>query len=323
LGLAVALTGLPYALLGLSTSYAGALLCITFVGIGSNLWHPAALAFLARRYPERKGLAMAMHTMGGNVGSACAPIAIGAGLTVLLWRHVLFANCLGGMLLGFVLWRLLAKLDTARGEAGRPGLSLREYGGAIQAMLRNRSILLLCSLGGFRAMTIIGLFTFLPLYLAHELQYSPALVGACMTLVQGAGILASPVSGVLSDRHGRRPVLSAGLIGSTGLLITVALLKVPLLFVGVLAVLGFFLFSLQPVILAWMMDVAPAHMEGTTVSGLFGIQALFAGFSPAICGVIADRFGILSAFYFLAATIFAANLLVYLIPRTTTPVAKP
>ena len=79
LGLAVALTGLPYALLGFSTTYATAILCVTFVGIGSNLWHPAALSFLARRYPDRKGLAMALHTMGGNVGSGCAPLAIGSG----------------------------------------------------------------------------------------------------------------------------------------------------------------------------------------------------------------------------------------------------
>jgi MFS family permease len=314
LGLAVALTGLPYALLGFSTSYTMALLCITFVGIGSNLWHPAALSFLARRYPERKGLAMALHTMGGNVGSACAPVAIGVALTVLLWRRVLLVNFLVGMLLGFVLWRILAKFETARVDGRRSALSLHEYGSAVRSMARNKSILLLCSLGGLRAMTSIGLFTFLPIYLAHELQYSPALVGAYMTVVQGAGILASPVSGILSDRTGRRPVLSAGLLVTSLLLVALALLRFQFLFVGALAVLGFFLFSLQPVILAWMMDVAPANLGGTTVSALFGIQSLFAGFSPAICGFIADRFGILSAFYFLAATIFAANFLVYLVP---------
>ena len=63
-----------------------------------------------------------------------------------------------------------------------------------------------------------------------------------------------------------------------------------------------------------MMDVAPKNVSGTTVSALFSIQSLFAGFSPAVCGFIADRFGILSSFYFLAFTIFAANFLVYLIP---------
>jgi len=44
--------------------------------------------------------------------------------------------------------------------------------------------------------------------------------------------------------------------------------------------------------LAWMMDLA-----------------------PPVCGLIADRFGLLYTFYFLAATLFAANFLVYLIPE--------
>jgi MFS family permease len=252
--------------------------------------------------------------MGGNLGSAGAPLAMGLALTVMVWRRVLLVNFLIGLVLGFVLWRLLAHLDTARGAGSRRGLSLDEYRAAVRALLGNRSVLLLCTLGGLRAMTIIGLFTFLPLYLAHELGYPPALVGASMTVVQGAGILASPVSGVLSDRRGRRPVLTAGLLATSGLLVALALLKLQLLFIAALAVLGFFLFSLQPVILAWMMDVAPADLGGTTVSALFGIQSLFAGFSPAICGFIADRVGLLATFYFLACTVFAANLLVYVIP---------
>jgi MFS family permease len=316
LGLAIALTGLPYFLLGFSTSYVTAIIFVTFVGIGSNLWHPAALSFLARRYPERKGLAIALHSMGGNLGSTCAPMAIGVALTFLMWRRVLFLNFLLGILMGVVLWRLLAKFDTAQVEGSRKGLSLEEYWMAVKTLARNKSILLLCSLGGMRAMTSIGLFTFLPIYLAHELKYSPALVGAYMTVVQGAGILASPVSGTLSDRKGRRPVLTAGLVVTSVLLAALAILKFKLFFIGALAVLGFFLFSLQPVILAWMMDVAPENVGGTTVSSLFGIQSLFAGFSPAICGFIADHFGILFAFYFLASTIFAANFVLYLIPST-------
>jgi MFS family permease len=165
-------------------------------------------------------------------------------------------------------------------------------------------------------MTSVGLFTFLPIYLAHELNYPPALVGTYMTVVQGAGIFASPLSGTISDRTGRRPVLTAGLLTTSFLLVALVFLRLQFFFVGVLAVLGFFLLSLQPVILAWMMDVAPKNVSGMTVSALFGIQSLFAGFSPAVCGFIADRFGILCSFYFLAFTIFAANLLVYLIPTS-------
>jgi len=291
-----------------------AMVFVTFVGIGNNLWHPAALSFLARRFPDRKGFAISLHGMGGHLGNTSAPIVIGLALTFLTWRHVLSLSLFPGMIMGLVLWRILAKVGTIRTEGRRKMPSLKEYGTSVRTTTRNRSILLLCFLAGMRSMTSIGLFTFLPIYLAHELHYSPALVGTYMTIVQGAGIFAAPVSGTISDRKGRRSVLTAGLLTTSFLLVALVILRLQFFFVGVLAVLGFFLFSLQPVILAWMMDVAPAELGGTTVSTLFGIQSLFAGFSPAICGFIADRFGILYAFYFLAFTVFAANFLVYLIP---------
>jgi MFS family permease len=314
LGLSMALIGIPYFFLGFSASYMVAMIVITFVGIGGNLWHPAALSFLARRYPERKGLAIAIHAMGANLGDTLAPISIGVVLSFLTWRNVLILNAIPGILMGFVLWKILVKAGTVEAEAKGNELSLKEYWAAVKAMAVNKSILLLCCLSGIRYMTQFGLFTFLPIYLAYELKYSPALVGTYITIVQAAGIFGSPISGVVSDKKGRRPVLTAGLITTSLLLVALVILRLNFLFIGVLAFLGFFLFSLRPVMFAWTMDLAPKNVSGTVVSALFGIQSLFSSFAPAICGFVADRFGILYSFYFLAATIFAANFLVYLIP---------
>ena len=108
--------------------------------------------------------------------------------------------------------------------------------------------------------------------------------------------------------------MTAGLLTTSLLLVALVILRLNFLFIGILAFLGFFMFSLGPVMVAWMMDLAPQNIGGTTVSALFGINSLFAGFAPAICGFIADRFGILYSFYFLAFTVFAANFLVYLVP---------
>lgn len=291
------------------------MIVVTFVGIGSNIWHPAALSFLSKRFPQRKGLAIAVHAMGANLGDTLAPIAVGVALTYMTWRHVLIINFFPGVLLGFVLWSLLAKAGTIRAEAKGKELSLQEYWLAVKTMARNRSIRLLCILSGLRSMTQTGLFTFLPIYLANELKYSPALVGTYITVIQAAGIFGSPISGIISDKKGRRPVLTAGLLITSLLLVALVILRLNFLFIGVLGFLGFFLFSLRPVMFAWTMDLAPKNVAGTTVSALFGIQSLFSGISPVICGFIADRFGIMSSFYFLAFTVFVANFLVYQIPE--------
>ncbi len=314
LGLAVALTGLPYFFLGFSPSYVMAMIVVTFVGIGTNLWHPAAFSLLARRYPERKGFAIAVHLMAGNLGNTLAPMAIGVVLTFLMWRQILILNVIPGVLLGFVLWRLLSKAGRIHAEGKGKEPSLKEYWLAVRTMARNKSILLLCLLAGMRSMTQNGLFTFLPIYLAHELEYSSALVGIYLTVFRAAGIVATPITGTISDKKGRRPVLTAGLLTSTVVLVALAVFKLKFFFIGGLAILGFFLFSLSPVMLAWMMDLTPKNVGGTTVSALFGIQSLFAAFAPPLCGFIADRYGILYSFYFLAFTILGANFVVYLIP---------
>jgi MFS family permease len=73
--------GVPYFLMGFSDAYWVLLTCSALIGVGNNLWHPTAIPWLGRRYPERKGLVMAYHGMGGNVGDALAPLAAGALLT--------------------------------------------------------------------------------------------------------------------------------------------------------------------------------------------------------------------------------------------------
>jgi len=314
LGMALALTGLPYFFLGFSSSYIVVLFLITFVSVGSSIWHPAALSFLAKHYPGNRGFAIAVHAMGANLGDTLSPLVIGVVLSFLRWRQVMMLNITPGIVMGFVLWKLLAKAGTVKVQEKEKGISLKEYWAAVKTLIHNKNILLLCTLSGLRGMTQTGLFTFLPLYLANELKYSAALVGTYVMIVQAAGIFSSPIAGIISDKKGRRPVLTAGLVTTSFLLVALGVLRWNFMFIVVLAFLGFFLFSLRPVMFAWTMDLAPKNLGGTTVSALFSLQFLFSAIAPLVCGIIADRFGILYTFYFLAFTIFMANFLVYMIP---------
>ncbi len=83
--------GFPYLLMGFTHSYLMLLGCVALVGFGNSLWHPTAIPTLARRFPERKGLVLSLHGMGGNVGDAVAPIVVGALLAVFSWREVVTA----------------------------------------------------------------------------------------------------------------------------------------------------------------------------------------------------------------------------------------
>lgn len=284
---------------------------MAFIGVGNFLWHPAAMSILSARYPDRRGFALALHSLGANLGDTVAPLVTGLVLTFISWRTSLFFNIIPGLLMGFFLWRFLfnqsGSHNDIKGES--QNISLRNYWMGIGGLLRNKDFIFLSFLSGLRGMTQNGIATFLPIYLVKELNLNPALVGNYIAVMHGAGIASSPFSGWISDKRGRRPVVNAGPFTTSLILFLLVFLNIRWLFIAVMAFLGFFLYSLRPVIFAWIMDATPKEMGGTTVGILFGVQSLFMTISSFVCGIIADHFGLNVAFYFLGVTILCANIL--------------
>jgi MFS family permease len=95
--------GFPYLLMGFSHGYLMLLGCVALVGFGNSLWHPTAIPTLARRFPERKGLVLSIHGMGGNVGDALAPLVVGSLLAFLTWREVVIINVVPGLVMSALL----------------------------------------------------------------------------------------------------------------------------------------------------------------------------------------------------------------------------
>jgi FSR family fosmidomycin resistance protein-like MFS transporter len=316
--------GFPYLAMGFVHSYGLLLLCIVAVGAGNSLWHPTAIPTLAQRFPERKGLVLSLHGMGGNAGDAIAPLVIGALLAVFSWREVVVLNVVPGLVVSLLLLVYLGTLQL-RPKAANPsdaasteqGQSLAQYGRGLRELMRNRGLVLLSTSGAFRSMTQNALLMLLPLYLARELGYSPMLIGVCMFTLQIAGLSAAPVAGHLSDRMGRRTVVATSMSMTAVLLLAMAVAGRSNAFVVLVAVLGFFLYALRPVLQAWLLEVTPKNMGGSSIGVLFGAQSLGSSIAPLMTGLIADHYGLNSAFYFLAGTIVCANLLVLWMPRPT------
>lgn len=312
--------GFPYLLMGFTHSYLMLLGCVALVGFGNSLWHPTAIPTLARRFPERKGLVLSLHSMGGNVGDAIAPIVVGALLAVLSWREVVILNVVPGIAIALLLFVFLGTLQLggSKREASRdPGTqSLREYFRGLPELFRSRGLVLLSTSSAFRSMTQNALLTFLPVYLAYEMGYSPFWVGACMFALQTAGFAAAPIAGHLSDRMGRKSVMMTSMAMTAVVLVFMAFAGKSLAFVFFVAVLGFFLYAIRPVMQAWLLESTPKNMGGTSIGVLFGAQALGSSIGPLLGGVVADSFGLPATFTFLAGTIVLANLFILFMPRT-------
>jgi MFS family permease len=166
-------------------------------------------------------------------------------------------------------------------------------------------------------MTQNALLTFLPVYLAYEMGYSPFWVGAGMFALQAAGFAASPIAGHLSDRMGRRRIMISSMLMSAVVLVFMVFAGKSLAFIILVAALGFFLYAIRPVMQAWLLETTPKNMGGTSIGILFGAQALGSSVAPLLGGIIADRYGLISTFWFLAATIVIANFFILMMPKET------
>jgi len=322
--------GFPYLLMGFSTAYWMLLVCVMLVGIGNNLWHPTAIPLLGRMFPARKGLALSLHGMGGNVGDALAPLAVGALLTTLSWREIVIINVVPGAAMSILILYFLgamtfapklgAKASMAAAPVSAPvadnvgGQSFSSYMAGLRALIRTPGLFMLTLSSSFRAMTQGTLLTFLPLYLANEMHYEVFWVGAGMALLQVAGFIAAPIAGHLSDTMGRRTILMSCFGMSGVVLLAMTFAGGTSAFVFLIAVLGFFLYASRPIMQAWMLEATPKNMGGTAIGLMFGMQSGAQAIAPILGGMVADRFGLLAAFYLLAVTIILANIMVVLIP---------
>jgi MFS family permease len=328
MAMAIAWAGIPYLLLGLTENFFLIATLLAIVGVGNLLYHPAALSALSELYPSRRGFATAMHSLGSSFGDTVSPFCVGLLLTLpvwlhfqtssqglefswvpMTWREVSVANAVPGVVMALIFWWMMRRVRL-RGATEGARIDVRGYPRAAAALFRNPNMIMIALLGGARATTQSGLSVFLPIYLTTVAMFNPAVVGAYLAVVQGAGITSGPLSGGLSDRFGRRPIIAAGMLSTSVMLIALMALNVEWLFVLVLALIGFFLYSMTPVLNAWALDTAPPELGGTSIGLLFGVQSLLGGFAPVVGGAIADAYGLEATFYFIAATVLIANVLI-------------
>jgi FSR family fosmidomycin resistance protein-like MFS transporter len=308
--------GIPYLMMGFSHAYWMMLTCATLLGIGNNLWHPTAIPWLASRFPDRKGLVMSFHSMGGNVGDAVAPLVVGALLAAFSWRDVVLINVVPGIVMSVLILLYIGRIQKASGTSARKPspMSGAQRLRSFTALLTDRAVVTLSVSSVFRTMTQSALLTFLPVYLARDMGYSPLWIGASMFALQAAGFVAAPIAGHLSDTIGRRQIILSSMSMTAVVLLAMILAGGTIWFVLLVAVLGFFLFAVRAVLQAWLLDATPPGLGGSAIGLLFGAQAAGAAIGPICAGILADHYGIMAAFYFLAGTIVVANLLIFVTP---------
>lgn len=161
-----------------------------------------------------------------------------------------------GLLFGILVLRVIAHARLRAPQAATRTPSPGGYLSGLRALMGNTHLMILAVVSGIRSFTQQELQTFLPLYLVHELKH-PAVVGAYLSVVQLSGMVATPIAGSLSDRIGPKRVAAVGMLTTSLALAGFAAIDLGSAFVGALALVGFFAYSMRPALFRWAIGVAP------------------------------------------------------------------
>ena len=282
---------------------------MVLAGFGNCVFHPADYSILTASIDERRlGRAYGVHTLGGNLGWAAAPVAVLTLATLFDWRTALVAVGAAGLpvLALLVLFRGSLRDDRAaakRSAAARPG----DPSGGL-APLFSRPVLMCFVYFLLLSMALIGVQSFLPTTLL-ALYGTPAVTaGTALTGFLVGGAAGVMVGGVLADRSRRHAaVVAFGLTGAAALLLlvgSVALSEAAL--IGAVLLAGFLSGTTTP---SRDMLVRAASPKGAT-GRVFGFvySGLDAGsaFAPAVIGLMLDRGHPALVFWFVAVALLAA-----------------
>jgi FSR family fosmidomycin resistance protein-like MFS transporter len=297
-------TAVLMSLLGWAPTYAVVSIVLFVAGISVAGFHAVAPAAVGRLSGDRLGHGMGLWMVGGEVGRTIGPVIVVSTIGLLGLRSMPVLAVFG-VAASAVLWLQLrdAPLEpptTATPVAWRPAL----------ASMR-RVMLVLSGIVAMRALMMMAAITYLAVFLTEE-GVTEWFAGASLSIVEAVGIAGALAGGWVSDRIGRRSVLLVGHVAAPlcllGLLAADGWLRVP-----VLLALGVTLLSIQPVNMALVQEQFPhvrAFANGVYLSLSFAIRSVAA----VVFGVVADAYGLRSAFAAAAAAMLAAIPLVFLLP---------
>jgi MFS family permease len=279
--------GIAFGVLGLAPNYSVVLLAAILIGASIALWHPAALSVLSARLAERRGVALSMHGMGGNLGNAVGPAVVGMIIGAMAWQAATWIMAVPMVLMAVLLFFALRRIPGVESKGGNG----RDYISALKRLIKNRVIIGAVMANSIRAMGTSSVFAFFSLYCRQDLGFSPTKAGIYYAMMMTSGIVSQPLLGYLSDRFGRKIVIipSLVLMGVFEIALVWAGAGVGLALVAIC--IGLFIYAIGAVIQAAVMDIAPVETGATTIALIFGTSAFFSIPSPTLAGWLSEAYG--------------------------------
>jgi FSR family fosmidomycin resistance protein-like MFS transporter len=286
--LAPAVTAIAMSLLGVAPSYLMLAILLTITGLSSACLHAVGPVMTGDVSGKRKlGMGMSIWMVGGESGRFIGPLVIGIVITTWGVRNTPWLM-IGGLLASLALLLTLKEPPGHRAAQARPKSTLR-------AELRGKRRLLAVLIGIIVIQVFMSsaLVTYLPILL-HDEGESFWLASVSLSVLQAAGVVGALFGGTLSDRLGRRRMLSLSIL-PTSFFMFLFLTASGWVRFPLLLILGLTSLSITPVVMAIVQESFPNNRS--LANGFYmALSFLIRSSAVLITGRLGDLFGMHTAF---------------------------
>lgn len=295
--------------LSYANHYYAVLVAVTMVGIGSSIFHPesARVAYLSSG--GKRSLAQSIFQIGGNTGTAAAPLLMAWVVLPHGQRHILWFLLIA-FLAQFILmyiadWYkevLVAIKSRERSSLRLPDLSAKRV---------NLSIVVLLLLIFSKYVYIASITSYLQFYMMQKFAITEIQAQVYLFYFLIAVALGTLFGGFLGDIIGRKYIIWLSVLGCAPF--TLLLPFASLFWSGILiAIIGLLIASAFPSILVFAQELLPRKIG--MVSGLFyGFAFGMGGLGAAILGWWADQTS-LDHIYFVCSYLPLIGVTAYFLP---------
>jgi FSR family fosmidomycin resistance protein-like MFS transporter len=282
------ITAICMSLLGLAPHYIVAVVLLLCMGISGAFFHVPAPVVIKKFSGNRVGRGMSFYMLGGELARTLGPIII---LGAVSWWGLEGTYRLIPFGVAASIWLFIR----FRNIPVQQDQKIKTDNQTFKRIFRAHLYFFICIAGIilFRAFMKASIINFLPTYLNVKGQ-SLWFGGLSLSVFEISGAVGTYLAGNLSDRLGRINTL---------LFVTIATPLLMLLFVfskdfwvfPVLVIMGFFMLSSGPVVLALVMDQTTEQQ--TFMNGIYMTITFISDSTTALLiGVMSDWFGLVSTF---------------------------
>jgi MFS family permease len=292
---------------GLSNTFLMLVFFLALMGVLGGGYHPAAPPLISASVePQNQGRALGVHAIGGSASFFLTPLIAVLIAALWGWRGSFIGLAVPTILFGIFFYRFLGRMAAARKEP----FPVREIhpGGAVRRGFA-RALVPFIILSTFTAAVIFSTISFIPLFLVDHFHYSKETAGALFAFVYSGGLWMGPLSGYISDRWGRVPVI-----------LTECFLAGPVIFllnwvpagygiIILLVTIGMMIYSRMPVSEAYIIEQTQESNRSLILGIYFFSSSEAGGLLTPVIGYLIDRFGFSLSFSLAGAAVFLVTFL--------------